>query len=174
MRFPHPPWGGRPPADYRVDRPEVEAPRGAREPTGTNWPTLNNNTPITGETQNKHSSSTTVRITTNPHPPNTRGNVENINTVDQLAAVKAWGKRPASIPNPEAKPHSADGTAPGRVWESRTPPQHNNTRPPQTHTFEGAKQHPQTQHTNTTTTRQTHNTQQAHATHNIHTSTTRQ
>ena len=128
----------------------MEAPRGAREPTGTNWPTLNNNTPITGETQNKHSSSTTVRITTNPHPPNTRGERGKTNTVDQLAAVKAWGKRPAPIPNPEAKPHSADGTAPGRVWESRTPPQHNNTRPPQTHTFEGAKQHPQTQHTNNT------------------------
>src|SRR5699024_4117619 len=25
-------------------------------------------------------------------------------------------------PNPEAKPHSADGTALARVWESRTPP----------------------------------------------------
>ena len=37
--------------------------------------------------------------------------------------VIAAGKRPASIPNLEAKPASADGTAPGRVWESRTPPQ---------------------------------------------------
>ena len=107
------------------------------------------------------------------NPPNTRGNVENTNTVDQLAAVKAWGKRPAPIPNPEAKPHSADGTAPGRVWESRTPPQHNNTRPPQTHMFEGAKQHPQTQHTNNTnhptqtnrrTGKRTHNTRRQ--THN--------
>src|SRR5690625_1265643 len=32
------------------------------------------------------------------------------------------GETPGPIPNPEAKPHSADGTAPGRVWESRTPP----------------------------------------------------
>src|SRR5699024_8863218 len=29
---------------------------------------------------------------------------------------------PGSIPNPEAKPHCADGTALGRVWESRSPP----------------------------------------------------
>ena len=32
------------------------------------------------------------------------------------------GETPGPIPNPEAKTHSADGTAPGRVWESRTPP----------------------------------------------------
>ena len=44
--------------------------------------------------------------------------------VDYLVVVIAAGKRPASIPNLEAKPASADGTAPGRVWESRTPPQH--------------------------------------------------
>src|SRR3954452_20191665 len=29
---------------------------------------------------------------------------------------------PGPIPNPEAKPVSADGTALGRVWESRTSP----------------------------------------------------
>src|SRR3954451_20158037 len=29
---------------------------------------------------------------------------------------------PGYIPNPEVKPSSADGTAPGTVWESRTPP----------------------------------------------------
>ena len=34
----------------------------------------------------------------------------------------AKGKRPASIPNPEAKPFSADGTALVTVWESRTQP----------------------------------------------------
>ena len=32
------------------------------------------------------------------------------------------GKRPVYIPNPEAKPFSADGTAGGTLWESRTPP----------------------------------------------------
>ena len=29
---------------------------------------------------------------------------------------------PGHIPNPEAKPLSADGTAGGTLWESRTPP----------------------------------------------------
>src|SRR5437588_10095636 len=32
------------------------------------------------------------------------------------------GETPGPIPNPEAKPSSADGTAPARMWESRTPP----------------------------------------------------
>ena len=32
------------------------------------------------------------------------------------------GVTPGPFPNPEAKPACADGTAPGRVWESRTPP----------------------------------------------------
>src|SRR5690606_15477793 len=32
---------------------------------------------------------------------------------------------PGPIPNPEAKPASADGTAPARVRESRTPPNNN-------------------------------------------------
>jgi hypothetical protein len=32
------------------------------------------------------------------------------------------GETPGPIPNPEVKPSSADGTAPGTVWESRTPP----------------------------------------------------
>ena len=34
----------------------------------------------------------------------------------------ASGKHPVSIPNLEVKPASADGTATGRSWESRTPP----------------------------------------------------
>ena len=37
------------------------------------------------------------------------------------------GETPGPIPNPEAKTHSADGTAPGRVWESRSPPEHHYT-----------------------------------------------
>lgn len=55
-----------------------------------------------------------------------------------LVVVIAAGKRPASIPNLEAKPASADGTAPGRVWESRTPPQHTSQMVgPLEHTFQG-------------------------------------
>ena len=37
------------------------------------------------------------------------------------------GETPGNIPNPEAKPFSADGTALETVWESRTPP---NNHPP--------------------------------------------
>ena len=40
------------------------------------------------------------------------------------------GETPGPIPNPEAKTHSADGTAPGRVWESRSPPDTINGRGP--------------------------------------------
>src|SRR3954451_2743803 len=35
---------------------------------------------------------------------------------------------PGLIPNPEAKPLSADGTAPGTGWESRTPPDNHSER----------------------------------------------
>ena len=124
--------GGRPPADYRVDRPEVEAPRGAREPTGTNGPTLNthfNHKRLTDTIECSsplYGSQPTQTPTPNTRPTRARhtlGGIE-VNMVDYLVVVIAAGKRPASIPNLEAKPASADGTAPGRVWESRTPPQH--------------------------------------------------
>jgi hypothetical protein len=44
-----------------------------------------------------------------------------------VVLVKCFGghsgrETPGLIPNPEAKPASADGTALVRVWESRTPP----------------------------------------------------
>src|SRR4051794_41649842 len=42
--------------------------------------------------------------------------------VDGCFGGHSGGETPGLIPNPEAKPSSADGTAPGRVWESRTPP----------------------------------------------------
>ena len=54
----------------------------------------------------------------------TRGGIQENIWLNHLVVVIAAGKRPVSIPNLEAKPASADGTAPGRVWESRTPPQH--------------------------------------------------
>src|SRR4051812_511982 len=38
---------------------------------------------------------------------------------------------PGHIPNPEAKPLSADGTAPETGWESRTPPDKPSTKGPQ-------------------------------------------
>ena len=39
-----------------------------------------------------------------------------------FAVVIAPGRRPASIPNLEAKPGHGDGTALERVWESSTLP----------------------------------------------------
>src|SRR3954451_15882856 len=38
---------------------------------------------------------------------------------------------PGPIPNPEAKPLSADGTAPETGWESRTPPDNHSPTGPQ-------------------------------------------
>ncbi len=50
----------------------------------------------------------------------------------RVTAAIAEGKRPVPIPNPEAKPTSADGTALVTVWESRTPPdKHPEKRGPQ-------------------------------------------
>src|SRR4051794_24772663 len=43
-------------------------------------------------------------------------------TVPQCYGGHGEGETPGPIPNPEAKPFSADGTAPGTVWESRTQP----------------------------------------------------
>ena len=49
-----------------------------------------------------------------------------------VSVVDGGGETPGPIPNPEAKPARADGTAPGREWESRLPPTqqlHNNREP---------------------------------------------
>ena len=132
--------GGRPPADYRVDRPEVEAPRGAREPTGTNGPTLTNTISTTYANRkrvDRHPRDARRHYADhNQHNPHTLGDLSEY-WLTHLVVVIAAGKRPASIPNLEAKPASADGTAPGRVWESRTPPQHSIQRVgPLEHTFQ--------------------------------------
>ena len=65
----------------------------------------------------------TMRITTNTTPETLSGDTSEY-WLTHLVVVIAAGKRPASIPNLEAKPGSADGTATDRLWESRTPPQH--------------------------------------------------
>ena len=99
----------------------MEAPRGAREPTGTNGPTLTKTSTTLVDRHYETARQTTIRITTNT-TPQLAGETRIL--VEPLVVVIAAGKRPAPIPNLEAKPASADGTAPGRVWESRTPPQH--------------------------------------------------
>ena len=50
--------------------------------------------------------------------------------VDSVVGGVGGGGTPGPIPNPEAKPSSADGTALVRVWESRSPPTFNSKRPP--------------------------------------------
>ena len=50
--------------------------------------------------------------------------------MDSVVGGFSVGETPGPIPNPEAKPFSADGTALGRVWESRTPPAFNHLREP--------------------------------------------
>ena len=42
-----------------------------------------------------------------------------------VSVVDGGGETPGPIPNPEAKPARADGTALGRVWESRSLPNFN-------------------------------------------------
>ena len=43
-----------------------------------------------------------------------------------LSVVHSYRETPGPIPNPEAKPVHADGTATGRLWESKSPPTPNN------------------------------------------------
>src|SRR6195952_6014286 len=58
-----------------------------------------------------------------PHPSVARGRVRGRG----LSGSQCYGghgerEKPGLIPNPEAKPFSADGTALETGWESRTPP----------------------------------------------------
>ena len=77
-------------------------------------------------------------------PPTTGGHHSDLPTPpshgrgrDQSYGGHSVGETPGPIPNPEAKTHSADGTAPGRVWESRTPPDHTRRVEPPHHTVRG-------------------------------------
>ena len=44
------------------------------------------------------------------------------NASTSLSVVDSYRETPGPIPNPEAKPVHADGTATGRLWESKSPP----------------------------------------------------
>ena len=59
-----------------------------------------------------------------------------MHTPKGVSVVDGGGETPGPIPNPEAKPARADGTAPGREWESRLPPtQQLHTQAPATQPF---------------------------------------
>ena len=66
----------------------------------------------------------TYPVSDTPQHPHTTTSVCAPNPVP---VVNSGGETPGPIPNPEAKPANANGTAPGRMWESRKPPTNNNT-----------------------------------------------
>ena len=108
----------------------MEAPRGAREPTGTNGPTLNNHPTNKPGWANQKTVNTLPQPLYKPrstHTPTTQAGWGNVlNT--QSCGGHSTGETPSNIPNLEAKPGSANGTATARLWESRTPPQHTSRR----------------------------------------------
>ena len=53
---------------------------------------------------------------------------------ESLSVVNSCRETPGPIPNPEAKPAHADGTATGRLWESKSPPTPNNNKQQNTET----------------------------------------
>ena len=146
----------------------MEAPRGAREPTGTNGPTLNNNPHHACGCNNKQRTIHCRNHYTNhdqPTPP-TRKQTVGERVEHQSCGGHSTGETPSNIPNLEAKPGSANGTATARLWESRTPPQHSSrgglehcSNPPLFPT--PTRTHiPHTTHTRAATTHTQHNTQQ--------------
>ena len=93
------------------------------------------NTGQTTATKGGHErAATTIRTTTNPPPtqPTTRRARTPRHTAGQQKGGRttqscgghSTGETPSNIPNLEAKPGRANGTAPQGVWESRKPPQH--------------------------------------------------
>ena len=81
------------------------------------------------------------RTTTVTYPPRTPAHGRHAPAANgvghQSYGGHSVGETPGPIPNPEAKTRSADGTAPGRVWESRTPPDHTTRVEPPHHTVRG-------------------------------------
>ena len=67
---------------------------------------------------------------TTPH--NRINNTRRHSTANSRLGGHSDRETPGPIPNPEAKPDSADGTAPARVRESRTPPSTHHTAGPGT------------------------------------------
>ena len=121
--------------DHWVDRPEVQA-RQRAQPTGTNRPTRTTHThththphqrpSAPGRAANPNPASTTQPRTNPPHPPQGGGRPPGAahHNPTTVPAATAGGETPGPIPNPEAKPPSANGTAPTRERKSRTPPEH--------------------------------------------------
>src|ERR1700743_3234101 len=95
----------------------MEAPQGV-ESTGTNRPSDLNTT----HTHIERCVRVLCFAFTMRFPGHDREPFQPIRDPAQRFGGHSGGETPGPIPNPEVKPTSADGTAPGTVWESRTPP----------------------------------------------------
>ena len=114
----------RSPTDDGVDRPDLDAPQGVKA-TGTNRPKQTHTLPFVSVSTTKHDNEFTVarvHYTVSDTTPATK--------VCPVCLSVAYSSRetPGPIPNPEAKPANADGTATGRLWESKKPPTPNNNK----------------------------------------------
>ena len=102
----------------------------ATRPLCGSQPTTGTTTRNTTEPQLNTVTSSTIDVTHQTyHPPppgtlhgNTQEHPRGSRNGSKGYGGHSVGETPGPIPNPEAKTHSADGTAPERVWESRTPP----------------------------------------------------
>ena len=126
----------RPHAEHMVDRPDVDTPQGA-EPTGTNGRRQHNTRPheraaastrlrtrpaaiartATGDRTRNTRPPSGPQAARTPRSPQEKGSAEL-----KIRGGHGLGETPGPIPNPEAKTQHGNGTAPGRVWESSTPP----------------------------------------------------
>ena len=135
--------------EHVFDRPEVEAPRGV-EPTGTNGRRRHSSpfplpcvgvgprlcccwiVPGDNERWNGHEYDVDERFVSRPLAGSRTATVMMPEWFPFWSSVPfdygfcgghGPGVTPGPFPNPEAKAWHGDGTAPGRVWESNTPPQ---------------------------------------------------
>ena len=95
-----------------------------------------------------------VTLSTQPCPPPVFGFIPRVGGVGVVCSAGARDKRillsvvvaewgtPGPIPNPEAKPSSADGTALVRVWESRSSPTFNMSEEPRQGNLAGLNSFP--------------------------------
>lgn len=105
----------RSPKDYGVDRPDMEASQDVKS-TGTNRP---KQTHTTCNTQTNKKDDYVMHASTMQYLTQ---HLKGQHSPESLSVVNSGRETPGPIPNPEAKPARADGTATGRLWESKLPP----------------------------------------------------
>ena len=113
----------RSPKDDGVDRPDLDTPQGAKA-TGTNRPKQTHQT--NNGLENKHKHEDTIHTVARVHYTVSDTTPTARKYPGSLSVANSSRETPGPIPNPEAKPARADGTATGRLWESKKPPTPNN------------------------------------------------